>query len=343
MLDELWQATRLYGQGQQHKATGRRVKFFLRALAQWPCSSRWFRFLQEQPELAAALPQQPQWLHKLQRPYLCAGYRAQHKLGLLCQHFTVFLGHLPAALRSRLLAGEAVAIARAQGKSGNAYVLRLATTRIMDKEGELMLTLEAEDSPDRLATLAFSFLLAPSGQAGIQIGCLQGPKLAGGREQFKRITKDLHGLMPKVLLVKALCDIGCRIGAETVLAVSNQAHVHNSAWHHYTAIQADYDGFWRDFGGVRLNRELFRFTAHRPRRDLSEVASHKRAQYARRQAVEDSIQAQINACLAYGHQTETPAAEAASPRLQWHGKPFALPGGNGRVSGTPLVVARTGA
>jgi len=289
MLRELWRATRLYGQEREEKNCGRSIKFFTRALLQWPHSVRWFRFLRAQPELAAVLGQQPQWLHKLQRPYLCSGYGAETKLQLLRTHFGVFLTRLPRALRSRLLAEKSVCMARFRGKGGDVYEIHLAVTQIMDKEGELMLTLQSEAVAGRLATLAFSFGLDQFRQPRIYIGCLQGHKADCGRDQFRAMTKDLHGLMPKRLLVKALCMVARLMGVESLLAISNQSHVHNAGWHHYHAIQADYDGLWNSLGGVPLNRDYFRLNPNRPERALSEVASNKRAEYGRRLMMESNI------------------------------------------------------
>ena len=293
MLRTLWNATHLYGHDANKRSLPRRLKFLLRALVQLPYSIEWFRFLQEQPELAAALPQQRQWLHKLQRPYLCAAYDSGSKLQLLRQHFALFLHRLPAQLRNALLQNDAVHMASISGKSGNAYHIKLALTQTMDKEGELMLTLEEESSQHILATLAFSFGAERQQDARIYIGCLQGPRHQGGREQFRLVTKDLHGLMPKVLLIKTLNALARLMNIDTVLAVSNQAHVHQSAWHRYTAIQADYDALWIQLGGIQLNPQHFMLKTRASVRPLSDLPSNKRAQYQRRYAMEDSITLQI--------------------------------------------------
>ncbi|BBF85230.1 virulence factor VirK [Aquitalea magnusonii] len=295
MLSTLWNATYLYGHDRNKICLLRRTKFLLRALIQLPHSAQWFRFLQEQPELAAALPQQRQWLHKLQRPYLCADYDSHNKLQLLHQHFSLFLERLPAALRSSLLQNQVLRMASIAGKSGMRYHIKLSLTQTMDKEGELMLTLEEESSRYHLATLAFSFGTDQEKMARIYIGCLQGPRHQGGREHFRAVTKDLHGLMPKVLLMKALYALARPMGIDTVLAVSNRSHVHQAAWHRYTAIQADYDAFWMMLGGCRLNDRHFQLKTSGIERPLADIPANKRAQYQRRRELEHSIAQQFTA------------------------------------------------
>ncbi|SCK15355.1 DUF535 family protein [Vogesella sp. LIG4] len=311
MLRTLLNATALYGQGQQGIA--RRCKFLLRALAQWPYSEHWFRYLQAQPELVTALPQQPQWLHKLQRPYLCAGYGTRTKLRLLRQHFELFLQRLPQPLRHSLLSRHAVFMAAVSGKSGMGYRVQLSVTHTMDKEGELMLTLQPETGGQRLATLAFSFGQDRQGRAQIYIGCLQGPSGQGGRDLFREVTKDLHGLMPKVLLMKSLYALARLMGIDTVLAVSNLAHVHNTAWRRYQSIQADYDAFWHSLGSTRLNARHFRLDTAGHERPLSEVPSSKRAQYQRRRALEHTIAEQFGRFWLTGPDRAMPASDPTTP------------------------------
>jgi uncharacterized protein VirK/YbjX len=292
MLSTLWEATHLYTPNQSGTLM-RKTKFLVRAVAQWPYSHRWFRFLSEQPELAAVLPLQPQWLHKLQRPYMRQGLSAGSKLRLLRQHFALFLTRLPQPLRQQLLTEQAQTMARFTGKSGAGYRIDLSLTHTMDKEGELMLTLREESGDGPLVTLAFSFGLDSGGSRRILLGCLQGPRGEGGRERFRTVTKDLHGLLPKALMVKALAALARQMHIATILAVSKHGHVHNSPLRRYSAIQSDYDALWESLGGIPEGKHYFRLDSHMPVRDLAEVPSNKRAQYQRRQAVEASIEEQF--------------------------------------------------
>lgn len=292
MLSTLWEATHLYTPSNSGTLM-RKTKFLVRALAQWPYSHRWFRFLSEQPELAAVLPLQPQWLHKLQRPYMRQGLSAGSKLRLLRQHFALFLTRLPQPLRQQLLTEQARTMASFSGKSGAQYRIDLSLTHIMDKEGELMLTLHEESVGGPLATLAFSFGLDSGGNRRILLGCLQGPRGDGGRERFRAATKDLHGLLPKALMVKVLAALARQMQIDTILAVSKEGHVHNSPLRRYSAIQSDYDALWESLGGVPEGKHYYRLSSHMPARDLADVPSNKRAQYQRRQAVETTIEEQF--------------------------------------------------
>lgn len=306
MLRTIWNATHMYAQADTEKSLVRRTKFLIRALLQYPYSARWFQFLAAQPELAAVLPQQPQWLHKLQRPYLCTSYGTRAKLRLLQQHYALFLSLFPSGLRTELLGERSVVMARIEGKSGASYRIELSLTHMMDKEGELMLTLIPEATQERLATLAFSFGQNRAGNRQILLGCLQGPSGGGGRERFREVTKDLHGLMPKTLLVKTLCAQARLLEIDQLLAVSNRGHVHNSRLHGYNVVNSDYDALWDTLGGTPLGKHFYLLSSHMPERALSEIPSNKRAQYQRRHAVEARIEAQ---CAVFLADTPKPSSE----------------------------------
>lgn len=301
MLSTFWEATHCYAEPDNSKSLMHRAKFLLRALAQWPYSHRWFSYLTEHSELAAVLPRQPQWLHKLQRPYLCLGLSTGAKLRLLRQHYELFLTRLPDKLRARLLAERSLVMALVEGKSGARYRVELSLTHTMDKEGELMLTLVPDATQERLVTLAFSFGVGSNGDEQILLGCLQGPSNGDGRELFREATKDLHGLMPKMLMVKTLCMLARQMGIQHVLAVSNSGHIHNSRLHRYQRIHSDYDALWRSLGGTPFDRHFYLVSTSQPERPLSEIASSKRAQYQRRQALEMNIERQF---AAYWHSSQ---------------------------------------
>jgi uncharacterized protein VirK/YbjX len=188
-------------------------------------------------------------------------------------------------------------MAKVDGKSGASYRIELGLARIMDKEGELLLTLVPETTRYCLATMAFSFGRNTQGKPTIFIGCLQGPKCADGHRQFKEVTKDLHGLMPKILMFKILCMLARKLDIDSVMGVSNQAHVHNSASRHYKKIHFDYDAFWGSLGGIKAECRYFLLRAQIKERPLADIPSHKRAQYQRRRAIETQIENQCYAAL----------------------------------------------
>jgi len=293
MISILLEATQCYAEPENKKGLLHQAKFLFRAIRQWPYTHHWFRFLTEQSELAAVLPQQPQWLHKLQRPYMCQGLSTQAKLQLLRQHYDQFFTLIPDLLRARLLAERAVLLATIEGKSGARYRVALSLTHTMDKEGELMLTLTQENSDDRLVTLAFSLGADIRGNSQILLGCLQGANGAGAKERFRDVTKDLHGLMPKTLMVKVLFMLARQMEISRVLAVSNTGHVHNSKTHHYHRINADYDALWVSLGGTPADACFYQLDPQQAERPRADIPSNKRAQYQRRHHLEAELRKQL--------------------------------------------------
>ncbi len=58
-------------------------------------------------------------------------------------------------------------------------------------------------------------------------------------------------------------------------------------------IHSDYDSFWASVGGVSDARHYYQLPLEIARKDESEIASKKRAEYRRRYALLDSIASQV--------------------------------------------------
>ncbi len=134
------------------------------------------------------------------------------------------------------------------GKSGAPYHLQLCSLQPMDREGEMVLQLAHGD--DVIYSVAFTFFgcrTRASKSVGVGIGCLQGPRGAEGLRRVRDATRDLHGMRPKVLMVRLVRQLGYEHGCRSMILVGNANRtVHHSA--KKGRLFADYNALWRELG-----------------------------------------------------------------------------------------------
>jgi uncharacterized protein VirK/YbjX len=269
------------------------AKFCLRACLHWSTHARWYSFLREHPCMRRATAARPQLLWKLQRDYLQTGLPLKDKLAWLLQHHDWALRTLPSSLLTQVYTDAGHVLTTLELPEGPVELTLSACERFA-KEGEWVLSVRS--SGERVAALAFTVHRHSSDWCA-HIGCLQGADGAGKQDQVRQATKALQGLRPKQAVVLALYSLLAALGVPTVLAVSNQAHIYQAKTRRRDRVQADYNEFWLELGGRALDRSTYLLPHHLNRKDLSEVPSKHRSQVRRRQALEDTLIAQIGQAL----------------------------------------------
>lgn len=231
----------------------------------------------------------PRLLEKLHRPLLRRGWGMRRRLQVLRGHYqlTGRLFHLRTLqaiyLQPGLLLGS---FDSGQGK----YELWLAGAGRNEKEGELGLYWRDRSDGLCLAQLSFSLLDAPGGCC-LYLGGLQGPAGEAAKERVRQAGKHCHGLRPKRAVLEGLFALAAHIGATEIRAVSNRYHVCRS-WRVRRAVQYDYDAFWQELGATLHPDGDFLLPLQPLRRSADEVATRKRAEHRRRQALLDHLHSQ---------------------------------------------------
>ncbi|WP_269138818.1 VirK/YbjX family protein [Paraburkholderia hospita] len=231
----------------------------------------------------------------LERPFHCFAQVDMHayaRAELLCGHFRVVRELFGEDLVRRLyLNSEYVTLA-----SSGRYALVVSEPVRCWREG--LLTVAWRDALEHvdLAWATVSFEKHPeSGKRGALIGGLQGPA-GGDRERVREATRACHGLRPKAAVMEAVGEF-CRIArVEVLTGVTRKTHVSAA-----TAVRfsADYDGFWRESGGVEVDGR-FVLPLRPYHRDISEVPSNRRAAFRRRQMLIADLLAQIDRAVDEG-------------------------------------------
>ncbi len=300
-----------------------RTKYLVRAAARPSLTAQWFAILRE-PHLAPLVQSHPHILSKLQRPYLHRRLTAAGRLAALQSHYRFVSDSLDGPIRREIFIPEGFRLAglAETGLTLEPYSLRLFYGDQFAKEGELTLGLFADRSVVPLTTLTFCVSNFGSGLAGeIFIGGLQSQGGAGVRERIVELTRLLHGLRPKALLVFAIQRLAQTWGISRLTAVGLDEHIYR----HYLKrkqVHADYDAFWSECQGVRLPDGNFQLPPVPQARKIEELARNKRPLYRRRYEMLARLGEEITAA-ALG--VEWPALDPMLPPLEIEDLTLSLP------------------
>ncbi len=284
-----------YQPGPTWRKPGWRRKFILRSLAMPLATARLLNGLTRLPQAQTLLQAQPCLPCRLHRPWLMAsGMGRSQVLDAIFFHYQQMNHTLPREAMQDYLSPLGWTLAWLEGKDGASYRLALSADCDLDKEGEA--TLALYDSQDiALAQLTFT-LCRWDGITTLFIGGLQGAKARLGHGHIQKATRLCHGLFPKRLVLEAVRQVALRLGARQILAVSNHTHIYRS-WRYRlskrSVFLADYDAFWREMGGEPGQEGHFLLPLTTLRRPLAEIASKKRAEYRRRYALLDAMNAAL--------------------------------------------------
>jgi uncharacterized protein VirK/YbjX len=263
------------------------LKFFFRGLGTPQLTQSWFD-VWRLPKLSPLATLRPRVLLKLQRRYLRQGMDARQRWSVLEQHYDFAIRRFSAGALREIFTGAGVRLATLPAMEAGEFSIRLLYDNLFEKEGELSLVFFEEKMRRPLFALSFCISCCRPEQREIFIGGLQGYKGVNGREYMVSITREMHGLRPKALLLFALQQLATHWGVRHLRAVSNETRVRRRD----NNIKADYDEFWTDSGG-RLEGGNFDLPVEFATRDLAGIKANKRAMYRRRYRMLEELGFQI--------------------------------------------------
>lgn len=123
---------------------------------------------------------------------------------------------------------------------------------------------------------------------------MQGNKRANDKDAVVAITRGLHGLRPKALLLFALQELAGIWGIARLRAVSDANHIYRH-WQKQRPVAASYDQWWLESGGRLAADGMFDLPVAFLPREIASLKANKRLLYRRRYQQMAEIAAQIQA------------------------------------------------
>jgi uncharacterized protein VirK/YbjX len=272
----------------------KQAKHCVRGLAFASYTREWFKILQS-PELAAVIQNRHRLFQKLQRPYLNHSLNTRRKFQALQQHYKFVATHFSPALRREIYATPGKLLATLQLQKAGKFDLRLSCSR-HEKEGDLEICMVSQDTGATLFTLAFSITRWETEPREIFIGGLQGNKRTNDKDLIVAITRDLHGLRPKALLLFALQSLAVVWGVTRLRAAGDATHIYRH-WQKRRQLAANYDALWVESGGRLADDGMFDLPATFVPREISTLKVNKRQMYRRRYEMLTELAGQIRRSL----------------------------------------------
>lgn len=262
---------------------------FVRCLTQFPRLRAWFADTGN-PALHEALAHRPSLITCVGRPYVHVGWPAARKLDIVRDHYQLLsdeFGWL------RFDPGGQVVLAQL----GEGLSLRIDKAPWFEHEGELTLSLFGEAT--RLYSIVFT--LGRSEHRRIAcVGALQGLGSPEALEIYRLLTRRLHGLRPRDLMITSFRQLCSALGVVRIFAVTDNASVSRSAYFKDAVkLHASYDQAWAENGGLLETEGPWRgFCSLDPvftPRPADDIPTRKRALYRRRYELLAELGQQIEA------------------------------------------------
>ena len=295
LLRELQRAAPLVYPQRNLKDSLQRAKFCIRALAFPTLTRRWFELLGSSA-VALIAQRHPRLYSKLQRPYLhrCLSTRAQ--LEILQHHYRFCSENFSPAMTQAIYLKSGWMVGRAFLAEHGSISWWLTHDGSVEKEGDLTLSLVDDSVPRRLCLMSFSVTQWKKARRELFIGGLQSRRFAEDKERTITVTRAMHGLRPKALLLLGLQHLAQFFGVTSMRAVSNGQHIYQ----HFVkrkVLQADYDAFWTESAGCRDADGMFTLPIISKARDLTDIKATKRQMYRKRYVMIGELAAQFQARL----------------------------------------------
>ncbi|WP_245488357.1 DUF535 family protein [Mesorhizobium sp. Pch-S] len=234
------------------------------------------------------------------RPYLVAGLRPAERAAAVIGHYAAAfrLMKTEAFVQSHIASKRLLTLQAAAGE----ITVDLTGQQGLYREAEwrLLVSWDGRAIVEMGLAIVDSHLLRLEGTMGpvLWIGAIKTVAAgAHGLEDARALTRNLAGLRPKSLLLLVAQCLAAGLKLSGVFAASNRGHVFATDPGLRRRISADYDGFWMESGGKRVQPTIFQLPQTKIRRSLGEYKPNKRAQIRRRHQLEIEIEQNVHEAL----------------------------------------------
>ncbi|GLQ92998.1 VirK/YbjX family protein [Dyella acidisoli] len=275
--------------GPWYKRSATALKYLVRSACMGAQHQRFLAFIGADRVMRAYRRRDPRLLERHMHRYVNAHWHRRDRLTYLQQHYRFARAHLPRGLFELVYAMGHASLGSITAKDGSLLTLVMRPPIYKGCEGELCLQL-CDVNEDPLYSIVFS---VADELPTLMIGCLQGPRGENARDVVRDLTRNLHGMRPKQLMLSLVYTFARHYGIERLVAISNEAHPLRRSGR---PLYSDYDAFWEEQHGQRAGGGWYALPAMLTHKTEAEVSSNHRSAFRRREALRrEAEQMLINA------------------------------------------------
>ncbi|MCI6283027.1 DUF535 family protein [Selenomonas sp.] len=179
-----------------------------------------------------------------------------------------------------------------QSEEGEGWYTDLRFEDGQRKEGLLSLVMVTEEVP--LYQMIIWLDYDKNGEPSLFIGAMQGPNVPNAKDLVKEITKRSYRYRTKNLILYMTQAVARSLGMAHIYAVTNAGYYAQNHVRRDRKLKTDFGTFWEEAGGHPTDDPRFdELPLTEPRKTMEEVPTRKRAQYRKRFAFLDDVDAQI--------------------------------------------------
>lgn len=238
--------------------------------------------------LKPVLANNPEILEKPLKPFLCVNWSNSERIKHITENYQ-YINDTFGKHSGTVISGKGITILDFESSSGETY--RVQLYRGASREGGLGIRL-VNDKDQSVYALACN--ISGTTTKTMHIGMLQGPRdsIEDRHALIKVLTKSLHGLRTKSLLVEMALMLARVLGINEVKAISNKGHIYQALRYigsKRSAVTFDYDGLWDEFEATKIDPYFYRLPVYTARKDPLTLKKTKRKMYTKRyQWLDDS-------------------------------------------------------
>ena len=140
------------------------------------------------------------------------------------------------------------------------------------------------------------FWIAPNkaGEWALWIGAMQGPNMENAKDIVKKVTKRCHAYRTKNFILHATQETAKALGLKHIYAVTNYGYYANNHIRRDRKLKTSFSDFWKESGGRPCaDQRFYELPMTEYRKTMEEVPTRKRANYRKRYALLDEVDASI--------------------------------------------------
>lgn len=250
-------------------------------------------FFQFNPMRREIITMHPTFYAQLTRQVFYKGSSTSERMTIITQSFLVWENQITEQALQQIYLGPGLQLWSENYKE-QTLAIDLAYRGSEIREGTMSLGLKLDNK--YIYHINFWIVLDENDTLSLYIGALQGSR--EGLSINKELTKHFFGCRPKTLIVHALRILAQILFVSEIYAVSNYGFYASNHLRWDRKLKTSLDTFWPEIGGtLSQDRRFFILPVKENRKNIEEVASHKRNLYRKRFAVLDKIAADIATAL----------------------------------------------